>query len=123
MSGSNSAPILQTYGLTNGFANNGAGSVYNLLDPNTYNYTVGNFGNPGLGGLTAPAAAAFDAFTTGAFNSLQSQGAANLQYIGSRFDGWANYQQTFATRMADIFQSIAGKSAKAASGLFGSIFG
>ena len=77
------APVF--YGLTNGFNQQGAGSVVNLLDPSTYSYTVGNFGSPGLGGLTAPAAAAFQNFTAGAFNSLQSQGAANFAFLGQLF--------------------------------------
>lgn len=111
------------YGLTNGFNQQGAGSVVNLLDPSTYSYTVGNFGSPGLGGLTAPAAAAFQNFTAGAFNSLQSQGAANFAFLGQTFGQWASYQEDFATRMANIFQTIANKSGRATTGILGSIFG
>lgn len=111
------------YGLTNGFNQQGAGSVANLLDPNAYSFTVGNFGAPGLGGLTAPAAAAFANFTGGAFNSLQAVGAANFAFLGQTFGQWASYQEDFATRMANIFQTIAGKSARAPTGILGSIFG
>ena len=118
------APTLPTfYGLTNGFNNPNAGSVANLLDPSAYSFTVGNFGSPGLGGLTAPAAAAFQNFTAGAFNSLQSVGASNFAFLGQTFGQWASYQESFADRMANIFQTVANKSGRATTGILGSIFG
>lgn len=101
---------------------NGAGSV-SLADPNAFTYTAGNWGSFGGGGLTAPAQANLAAFSQGAFNSISAQGAAAFQSVASSFTTWADWQHGFSDRVATIFEKIANKSAKAPTGILGSIFG
>lgn len=100
-----------------------AGSVYNLFSPSTYG--VGSYGNfgPGGGGLTAPASAAFDTFLNHAFDVIGNTGTVQFSQLNSTFNQWAGWQSAFADKVGNIFGDIAKKSAKAPSGLLGTIFG
>jgi hypothetical protein len=94
------------------------GSVYNLLQPSTYSASYG-----GGSGLTASAQQNFANFLQGAFGTIANTGSGQFAALNSTFNTWAGWQNDFATKMADIFGSIAHKSAKAPTGVLGSIFG
>jgi hypothetical protein len=96
-----------------------AGSVYSLLSPATY--SAGSVGAGG--GLTAPAQANFANFLQGAFDTIGSVGSGQFSALNSTFNTWATWQGNFMSQVGNVFQSLANKSAKAPTGLFGSIFG
>ncbi len=93
------------------------GSVYNLLQPSTFanGYGAG-------AGLTGPAQQNFANFLTGAFGTIATTGSQQFTALNSTFNQWAGWQQSFANKIADIFQGIANKSAKAPSGFLSSLF-
>ena len=135
MSGSQYVVNVNPYGQVDSFSSVGSNnptlipvgdsSIFNLLNPQTYQNSNSSSATPaGAGtGLTGPAQTNFNNFLNNAFTGLQTQGSQQFGFLGSTFSQWAGWQQGFANQVGQAFQTVVGKTAKASGGLLSSIFG